>query len=160
MNFDIYSRRSCKIMKINKDLKDKIVLYFELGLPVSDVSVLTGLSISEIHELSTNNKDIKKAQSAGAKTSNIKVIEALLKSAIGYDVTESDVTEMKGRNDTLISKTTTSKTKHVQPNVNAIKYWLDNRASSEWKESIQDTEKKMNIKISVDGKNIMIDNED
>jgi len=147
-------------MKINKDLKDKIVLYFELGLPVSDVSVLTGLSISEIHELSTNDKNIKKAQSAGAKVSNIKVIEALLKSAIGYDIVENDVIEMKGRNDTVISTTKTSKTKHIQPNITAIKYWLDNRASSEWKETIQDSEKKMNIKISVDGKNIMIDNED
>ena len=147
-------------MKINKDLKDKIVLYFELGLPVSDVSILTGLSISELHELSSNNKDVKKAQQAGAKISNIKVIEALLKSAIGYDVTENDIIEMKGRNDTVISTTKTSKTKHIQPNVNAIKYWLDNRASSEWQDSMQDIEKKMNIKISVDGKNIMIDNED
>lgn len=145
-------------MKINKELKEKIILYFELGLPVSDVSILAGLSISELHELSVSDKGIKKAKESGAKTSNIKVIEALLKSAIGYDIVENDVVEMKGRNDTVISTTKTSKTKHITPNINAIKYWLDNRASSEWKETIQESEKKMNIKISIDGKNIMIDN--
>jgi len=144
-------------MKINKELKEKIILYFELGLPVADVCVLTGLSVSELHELSSNDKIIKKSKDAGAKVTNIKVIEALLKSACGYDIIDEDTTIVKGRNDAIISDTTTKKKKHISPNINAIKYWLDNRASSEWKDSLKDVESKMNIKISVDGKNIEIE---
>ena len=144
-------------MKINKEIKEKIILYFELGLPVADVCVLTGLSVSDLHNISTNDKHIKKAKESGAKVTNIKVIVALLKSACGYDVIDEDTTIVKGRNDAVITDTTTRKKKHISPNINAIKYWLDNRASSEWKDSIKDVENKMNIKISVDGKNIEIE---
>ena len=144
-------------MKINKEIKEKIILYFELGLPVADVCILTGLSVSDLHEISSNDKSIKKAKEAGAKVTNIRVIEALLKSACGYDIIDEDTTVVKGRNDAIITDTTTKKKKHISPNINAIKYWLDNRASSEWKDSLKEVENKMNIKISVDGKNIEIE---
>lgn len=144
-------------MKINKEIKEKIILYFELGLPVADVCILTGLSVSDLHEILSNDKSIKKAKEAGAKVTNVCVIEALLKSACGYDVIDEDTTVVKGRNDAIISDTTTKKKKHISPNINAIKYWLDNRASSEWKDSLKEVESKMNIKISLDGKNIEIE---
>lgn len=143
-------------MKLNKIDKDRIINYFELGLPVSDICSLMGFSVSELHELITSDKQLANAKLIGAKKANIKVIEALLKASIGYNAVEEDVIEIKGRNNAVINTTSTRREKHIAPNIQAIKYWLDNRAGADWKDNIKDVEKNLNIKISVDGKDINI----
>ena len=145
-------------MKLTKTLKDKIITYFELGLTPGDISELTGIDLFDFCEICEADIDIKTAKRSGSKTSNQKVVEALLKSAVGFESKETTVDKKYGQDGKkVIFKSVSETTKQTPPNITAIKYWLQNR-SKEWAEGIKEAERELNISISVDGKDIIVKN--
>ena len=84
----------------------------------------------------------------------------MLKTAIGYKTDVITIEKRLAKDGTVVAKTETKSIKDVPPNLAAIKIWLDNKDSSEWKDSISEIEQKLNITVTVDGKVIAIkDNE-
>jgi len=143
-------------MKISKKTKELIVSYFEIGATPGEISQLTDISPDDLIQLCETDKEIKKARALGPAGANYKVVEALLKSATGYEVEDTEVDKRFGRDlKTVVYKGTRTTKKTVLPNIQAIKFWLDNKDSS-WKDSMSDAEKNLNIKISIDGKDIVV----
>lgn len=143
-------------MKLSKEQINTIIQYFEIGVKKEDVSKLLGISIEEIDDIIDSNNKIKSAYELGIKLGNIKVIQALFKSATGYSVEE---TENYTRTDLLgdvIFKDKKVNKKQVAPNFSAIKFWLENKDNASWKQDLDEVEKNMNIKISIEGKEIIV----
>ena len=140
--------------------KKLIIDYYNLGISDSDIAGLIGCDISELYELVEEDKKVRAAKKKGTLKTNVSVVSALLKSAVGYTTKETSVDKRyKQDGKTLINKNTTTTSKEYAPNVTAIKFWLENRDDS-WKEVINNVEKKLDITVSVDGKTISVTNND
>lgn len=143
-------------MKLTKKQITEIINYFELGLTEVEVCDITGIDAETLIELCQDDQDVKNSRRLGIKSKNIKVVEALLKSAVGYTYKDKETEKRYGRNGkTQIYKSVKEIEKIVAPNIQAIKFWLDNKDKS-WKDSLADAEKNMNITIKVDGKDIIV----
>lgn len=143
-------------MKKNKDISDKVLKLFNLGVGLSDICELCDITIDELHDLCKTNSDIKIAKDKGIMDTNLKIINALLKAAIGYKTSET-ITEKKYAADgkKVLYKSVINTEKEYGPNASACKFWLENR-SEEWKESLDKSEKELNITVSVDGKDVIV----
>lgn len=144
-------------MKKNNKIINEIITYFELGLPSNEICDLIGLTPEEFVEYLENEK-IRRAKKCGSKKANIKVIEALLKACIGYKTTDIEEDTRYDERGNEIFSGKRKITKEVGPNINAIKFYLENRDSS-WKDSLKETENKLNIKITVEGTDIIVSKE-
>lgn len=143
-------------MKVDKKLKQSIINYFEIGATPGEVSQLVDISLEELVDLCEKDKEIKRAKEIGPKGANYRVVEALLKSAIGYEVEDVETDKRYGKDlKTVIFKSTKLTKKTILPNINAIKFWLDNKDTS-WKDSMSEAENNLNIRISIDGKDIVV----
>jgi hypothetical protein len=148
-------------MIIDKETKLEIIHLFELGIGLNEVCDIVGVAVKDIHEAIESDRKIKAAKESGLKRTNLKVIEALLKTAIGYKI-ETTSTERRYAKDgmTVVSKCVTTTEKDVPANLGAIRIWLDNKDSAVWKDTIDDVEQKLNITVTVDGKTIAIKGKD
>lgn len=144
-------------MIMDRELKAEIIHLFELGIGLNEVCEIVGVSVKDIHEAIESDRKVRAAKDSGLKRTNLKVIEALLKTAIGYKI-ETVNTERRYAKDgmTVVSKSVTTTEKDVPANLGAIKIWLDNKDSAVWKDTIDDVEQKLNITVTVDGKTIAI----
>ena len=59
--------------------------------------------------------------------------KALLKKAVGYDATDV-FTDTTIKNGEVVSTTIRKQQKHIPPDVQALKFWLINKAPEHWKE--------------------------
>ena len=142
---------------LNKKEKEKLITLFELGLTIQDVCTVTGYELDELQEICTDDESVMAAKILGVKNSNIKVIQSLLKSATGYFSKDVEYETRYGRDQkTVIYKGKKVTTKEIAPNIQAIKFWLENKDSN-WKEDLKEVESKMNIRIKVDGKDIIVE---
>lgn len=146
-------------MKLTKNQIDQIIQYFELGISCEDISKLSGISSADLEYLITTNKDISNAKQLGIRLGNIKVIKALFRSACGYTITENEEYKRTDKNGKLIFKDKKVIKKEIAPNMQSIKFWLENKDNINWKKDMEDVEKNMNIKISIEGKDIIVSNE-
>lgn len=144
---------------MTKAQKQEIITLFELGLSISEVASISNNSDTDILQLIKSDSAVSIAHSLGVKAGNIKVIKALLKSAVGYEDVEVETYTRKSKEGNVIFKDNKRTKKNIQPNLSAIKFWLENKSGDEWKKSISDVEKNMNIKISIEGKDIVVKNE-
>ena len=135
---------------MDQNVKKHIIHLYELGLSASDVADITGITLEQLVYLCSGDVDIKAAKNTGIKRTNLKVIEALLKTAIGYKTDVITIEKRLAKDGTVVAKTETRSIKDVPPNLAAIKIWLDNKDSSEWKDSISEIEQKLNITVTVD----------
>lgn len=146
-------------MLIRKE-KEKLITLFELGLSTEEVCTVTGYELDELQEICTEDESIMSARILGVKNSNIKVIESLLKSATGYFSKDVEQETRYGRDGkTVIYKGKKITTKEIAPNIQSIKFWLENKDSS-WKADLKEVEGRMNIRIKVNGKDIIVQKND
>lgn len=143
-------------MKLAKKQITEIINYFELGLTETEICDITGIDAETLIELCQDDQDVKNSRRLGIKSKNIKVVEALLKSAVGYTYKDKEIEKRYGRNgNTQIYKSVKEIEKNVAPNIQAIKFWLSTKDTN-WKDTMNDVEKNMNITIKVDGKDIIV----
>ena len=95
------------------------------GLTDEQIAKNIGINIGTLYEWKRKYPQINEALKKGKAIIDNEVEEALIKSALGYDYTET--TREFGE----ITKTVE---KHVQPNVTALIFWLKNRRPDLWRD--------------------------
>jgi hypothetical protein len=144
-----------------ESIADHVIRLFNLGIEVSDICDLTGLTVADLHKLVEVNKKVEMAKKKGKFNTNLKVIEALLKSATGYTTKETKIDKKYGKDGkTVIQKAISEIKKEMAPNVVAIRMWLEARDSDNWKEAFDKAETKFNINVKVEGKEIIVEEEE
>lgn len=103
------------------------------GLDMSQIAKNIGIKRQTLYDWCTKYKDIADALKKGNDICQFEVENALYKSAIGYDVTETEQTETEYPDGT---KTTVKRARkrHIPPNVGAICFILKNRAPEKWRD--------------------------
>lgn len=102
------------------------------GLTISDIAHNIGISRQRLYKWMEKYPEIKKSIKKGQKTVDIKVENALLKRALGYEYEET-ITEITTVGDKQ-QKHVRKLKKHMAPDVGAICFWLKNRKSDKWKD--------------------------
>lgn len=108
---------------------DKIKTLSLLGAPEEEIAAFVGISIKTLNRYKKEFAEFKEAVEQ-KKNSDALVMKAFFKRACGY-VAEEETTEFKGKKtpegevlDELVIKKKTKK--DVPPDLNAIKWWLEN----------------------------------
>ena len=116
----------CRDGKIDKDIAESI-----------------GISLSTFYQWQINYPEFAEAIKKGKAPVDIKVENALLKRALGYDY-EEVVTEIEiipGRKDAdgkpIEKKHIRKTTKHIPPETAAGIFWLKNRRPDKWRDKIE-----------------------
>jgi Response regulator containing a CheY-like receiver domain and an HTH DNA-binding domain len=133
-------------MKSNEEIiKDSLSLVESMvsdGLTDKEIAEKIGMSYSTFRRYKTQNSDLKTAIAQGKDRRNQKVVESLFKCCTGYKYYEEVPTKIKEevlaedgqtilvKEDVLIK----SVKKYKGPDLNAQKYWLNNRDKAQWKE--------------------------
>ena len=102
------------------------------GLTMGDIAQNIGIARQRLYKWMEQYPDIKKAIKKGQKPVDIKVENALLKRALGYEYEET-ITEITTVGDKQQKHVRKFK-KHMPPDVGAICFWLKNRKKDNWKD--------------------------
>ena len=113
------------------------------GLTDQDISDKIGINVSTLYQWENDHPEIREAIKKGKAPVDIKVENALLKRALGYDY-EEIVTEIEivpGRTDAngkpIEKKHIRKTTKHIPPETAAGIFWLKNRRPDKWRDKIE-----------------------
>ena len=80
-------------------------------------------------------KEIAEALKKGEECCTYEVENAMYKSAMGYEVTETELTEIKDANGDTVQKVLRQRKRHVPPSTAAQIFILKNRRSERWKDA-------------------------
>lgn len=97
------------------------------GVTDDELAFMMGLDPKVIKGWRKIYPDFDGALEEGRTVADLQVIEALHKKATGYDLVHT--TETEGEDGEV---QTVTRTKQIQPETNAIKFWLQNRAPEQW----------------------------
>ena len=115
---------------------DKLILlqgWRRDGLTYEQIASNMGIKAQTLSDWCWKYKEIKEAIKKGEEVCVYEVENALYKSAVGYDVTETDQTETIYPDGTkVVSKH--AKKRHIPPSVGAICFILKNRRSDKWQD--------------------------
>jgi hypothetical protein len=98
------------------------------GLSDKQIAKNLGIATSTFYEYQKKNPEFSEAVARGKAPVDIQVENALLKRALGYDVRERHI-ETDGTGSPIKQKVIT---KHFEPDISAIKFWLVNRLGKKW----------------------------
>ena len=115
---------------------DKLILlqgWRRDGLRYDQIANNMGITEGTLYAWIDKYPDIKEALKKGEEVMVYVVVYALYKSAIGYDVTETDQTETVYPDGTRVVAKHARK-RHVPPSVGAICFILKNRRSDKWQD--------------------------
>ena len=133
------------------------------GFNLSEIAKRIGITPQLLSKWKRENIEIKEAMQSGREVVDYRVENALLKSALGFELKEITVTIGRRQiNGQWVDITKETKTKEVAPNVTACLAWLNNRKPDMWKKNrdnvvdIEDEESDVKITI-VRGKNSDLD---
>jgi gas vesicle protein len=128
-----------------------------LGISEKDIKAICDLSDEQLEEMLTMTLKVAKAKKSGELITNTDIVEALIKTAVGYNINETKTEEVYEKDGiTLRNKIKTKITKNVGPQVQSIKYWLSIK-DADWKDITEKVENDLNISVKLDGKNITIE---
>ena len=113
------------------------------GMIDATIAEKLGISVDTFYQYLKRYPEFSESLKRGKAPVDIQVENALLKRALGFDYEEvtteyTDASNTGKNGDNVNTKAGTVKIvrktkKHVVPEVNAIKYWLDNRLRELWK---------------------------
>lgn len=110
------------------------------GLSYEQIAANMGINVSTLYVWLKKHQELQEALKKGEEVMIYQVENALYKSAMGYEVTETDQTETLYPDGT---KTVTkhARKRHIPPSVGAICFILKNRRSDKWQDKpvVQDT---------------------
>lgn len=115
---------------------DKLILlqgWRRDGLSYAQIAANMGIAEQTLNDWCWKYKEIKDAIKKGEEVCVYEVENALYKAAIGYDVIETDESEITypdGKKEVKKSE----KKRHIPPSIGAICFILKNRRSSKWQD--------------------------
>lgn len=103
------------------------------GLEMKQIAKNIGIKRQTLYDWCTKYKDISDALKKGSDVCCYEVENSLYKSAIGYDVTETEQTETIGPDGsrTVVKR---ARKRHIPPNVASIIFLLKNRMPEKWRD--------------------------
>lgn len=116
---------------------DKLILlqgWRRDGLSYEQIADNMGINESTLYDWVKKYEEISKALKKGEEVMVYEVENALYKSAIGYDVTETDQTETENTATGERVVTKHARKRHIPPSVGAICFILKNRRSDKWQD--------------------------
>ncbi len=113
------------------------------GLTDKEVAKQMHVADSTFREWKKRFPELQEAVQMSKEYADRKVENALFKRALGYDYTETKVTEST-KDGTKVETTT----RHMAPDVTAQIFWLKNRKRAEWRDKV---EREQNITFESDG---------
>jgi DNA-binding transcriptional MerR regulator len=139
------------------DVIKQVIKLYKLGISEKDIKAICDLSDEQLEEMLTMTLKVAKAKKSGELITNTDIVEALIKTAVGYNINETKTEEVYEKDGiTLRNKIKTKITKNVGPQVQSIKYWLSIK-DADWKDITEKVENDLNISVKLDGKNITIE---
>lgn len=108
--------------------------YARQGLNDEQIAAKLGVSGATYYDYQKKYPEFLKAIRAGKKPVDVKVENALLKIALGYEYEETTKVTTTKKGITIV-KEVRKVTKQVAPNERAAEFWLTNRKKKEWKHS-------------------------
>lgn len=133
-------------MRSNEErIQDNLTLIESMvseGSTDKEIAEKLGLSYSTFRRYKSQNADLKAAIAQGKDKKNQSVIQALYKNCIGYKYYEEVLTKVKKEvlaedGQTILVQEEveiSSVKKYKGPDLNAQKYWLNNRDTAKWKD--------------------------
>lgn len=133
-------------MRTNEErIQDNLTLIESMvsdGSTDKEIAEKLGISYSTFRRYKSQNADLKAAIAQGKDKKNQSVIQALYKNCIGYKYYEEVPTKVKKEILAEDGKTVlvqeeveiSSVKKYKGPDLNAQKYWLNNRDTAKWKD--------------------------
>ena len=103
------------------------------GLDMAQIAKNIGIKRQTLYRGAEAHKPIGDALKKGSEVCHIEVENALYKSAIGYDVTETEQTEVTSP-DGFTTITKRARRRHIPPNLGAICFILKNRMPDKWRD--------------------------
>lgn len=121
------------------------------GLVDEQIAQNMGINVSTLYDYKKKYPEISESLKRGKEVTDIKVENALLKRALGYDYEESTYEE-KYNETTQCYEQVLTKTviKHVQPDTTAQIFWLKNRKPNVWRDK-QEIEHSGNVNNPFEG---------
>jgi hypothetical protein len=99
------------------------------GIPFGVIALeYVGCSETTLKRWSREKKDLASALAVSQDVANVRVEQALLKRALGYDVEETKEELVEGE-----MRVTEKTVKHIPPDVKACLSWLYSRRSDRWR---------------------------
>ena len=134
---------------MGRSSKNKIIENLELietwafeGLSKKEIAKRIGVTDRTLRNYESKDKRVFSALNSPIENMNTKVEYALLKCALGYEYEEEELTKVKEVITDSDGKKITRETykpilikKKVKPDVNAQKFWLNNRDEEDWKDN-------------------------
>lgn len=106
------------------------------GLVVKQIIASIGITLNTFYKWIRNYPEFAEAYTRGKEPVDIKVENALLKRALGYEIEETSTEGIKNPKTGEIKGTRIRKTKkHIPPDVGAIQFWLIARKPHIWKQT-------------------------
>lgn len=126
-----------------EDSLEKIVEWASKGLTMQEIANNIGVSRTTLYNWRDRSVDIMNALLKGQDTS-VEILEnALFKRAVGYDIEEVNY-----RYDEDGTKTITSgRTKHIYPDVTALKFALINKSRGKWSDRVEYSDSEAHDKL-------------
>ena len=103
------------------------------GLDMKQIAGNIGIKRQTLYDWCTKYKEIADALKKGNEICHFEVENSLYKSAIGYDVTETEQTETVYPDGTKVV-VKRAKKRHIPPNVASICFILKNRMPEKWRD--------------------------
>ena len=128
------------------EIKEKLTLieaWARNGLSNEQIANNLGISLATLYNYKNIHTEFLDALKRGKEVTDIAIENALYKKALGYayeEITQEPLYNIKtglaleddeGKRIIVVSKIVT---KHLSPDVNAIKFWLTNRNAADWRE--------------------------
>jgi transposase-like protein len=108
------------------------------GMTDADIARALEISPRTLYKWYKAHPELREAKREGAVLADHRVTDSLYKRAVGFNFTETHVSqetdELTGK---VVKRKVTKIVKHMPPDVEAIKFWLINRAPSEWRAKVE-----------------------
>lgn len=108
------------------------------GLTDEQIAKNIGITATTLYDWKNKYSEISEALKKGKDVVDLEVENALLKSAMGYDVEETTeelrYNHITGKHEMVVTK---KNRKHIQPNTTAQIFWLKNRKPEIWRDKVE-----------------------
>lgn len=116
------------------------------GLTNEEIAGFYGIAIQTFASYIRDIPELYASLEQGRMMDSMKVVDSLHKQALGYEVTETEISEHVVKGEIVELKKVV--TKHVQPNVTAAIYLLKTRHGDKWMDVVK-TEQTRNLNVLV-----------
>lgn len=137
--------------KYDTHVKPKLLLieaWGRDGLTDEMICKNLGISVASFHNYKKEHLEFLEALKRGKEEIDIMVENALLKSALGYQYTETTHEAIKIGEDQTEAKLVKTVLKEVAPNTTSLIFWLKNRKRKEWRDQ-QDIDHSGNVGVNI-----------